>query len=645
MISKDEQNNYPFLKWPSINEQTVLKSNNSQVKNQKKKKKFTFDQMPKQKTKLGWQKQTPQISDKTIINNENQRIQNYNNYIYGTAIFSKIKPNYPFINNSNVNDNFKSIKYCPVIDKYQNYDKNDNNNSIVDKKKKRKNGLPSLPEQKIKRKIANDIKGSDESKIKKITKEEKIPSSFIDNDKNEKLFIKDKKEKSGFLKEKTKIKIDCEKIKLEKQENFVKNVISDNDKNIKPPSAKKIDVEKINKNDNENLVVTVPKKDIKIFLKNKKDSDNSTKNTDVLKKNKIYIDKESEKIIEKYEKNNIDDANFNENSDVKKIVNSRIGLENLGNTCFMNTCLQNLIHSEYFISLLIKKKKLINTKATISKKFLEICEELIYNKSRSYCPSAFKYAFGSKHSMFRGYSQQDTQEFCRVLLEDMNSELNEIKKPAPYKELTTKGKSKIECDKEFDDFFRKRENSLIMDSFYGQLINIFICECGYETYSFQKILDLPLLLNKSGKVGIKELLDDYFKGEKIKFESKCENCFKKEIHKKKIKFSQPPNILILSLQRSNGRFLSKNTSPVFFPEYLDIRDYIDEECGHGNDFFYCLYGIGNHSGSLDFGHYYAYIKLNDKDWYEYNDSSVYPLSSINNCSSSAYVLFYKLKKK
>ena len=128
MISKDEQNNYPFLKWPSINEQTILKSNNSQVKNQKKKKKFTFDQMPKQKTKLGWQKQTPQISDKTIINNENQRIQNYNNYIYGTAIFSKIKPNYPFINNSNVNDNFKSIKH---VDKYQNYDKNDNNNSIV----------------------------------------------------------------------------------------------------------------------------------------------------------------------------------------------------------------------------------------------------------------------------------------------------------------------------------------------------------------------------------------------------------------------------------------------------------------------------------------------------------------------------------
>ena len=64
---------------------------------------------------------------------------------------------------------------------------------------------------------------------------------------------------------------------------------------------------------------------------------------------------------------------------------------------------------------------------------------------------------------------------------------------------------------------------------------------------------------------------------------------------------------------------------------------------------YTLYGIGNHSGSLNFGHYYAYIKIklnsiNEGKWYEYNDSIVSPHTSSTNSSSTAYVLFYKKNK-
>ena len=75
----------------------------------------------------------------------------------------------------------------------------------------------------------------------------------------------------------------------------------------------------------------------------------------------------------------------------------------------------------------------------------------------------------------------------------------------------------MECDKEFDETFKKRENSLIMDCFYSQIINIFKCECGFETYSFQKVLDFPLLLPKrsDSKVTIKELLDEFFETEEL----------------------------------------------------------------------------------------------------------------------------------
>ncbi len=309
----------------------------------------------------------------------------------------------------------------------------------------------------------------------------------------------------------------------------------------------------------------------------------------------------------------------------------------------MNTCLQNLIHSEEFIKRLCQQKKLLNDKTPISNRFYELCEEMMSSKY-SFSPSEFKSEFGYKHSMFRGYGQHDTQEFCRFLLEDMNSELNIVKCPAPYKELSCLGKTKKECDIEFDKVFRERENSLVMDAFYGQIINIFECKCKFKTYSFQKVLDLPLLLpSYGGRITIKELLDDYFAEEDIHFETKCEQCHEKEVHNKVMKISRTPNILILSLQRINGRTQSKSNVPVSFTESLNISEYIDEECGYKNESIYSLYGIGNHSGSIDFGHYYAYIKLSDNNWYEYNDSHVSSLSDISFSSSSAYVLFYKKK--
>ena len=56
---------------------------------------------------------------------------------------------------------------------------------------------------------------------------------------------------------------------------------------------------------------------------------------------------------------------------------------------------------------------------------------------------------------------------------------------------------------------------------------------------------------------------------------------------------------------------------------------------------YLLYSIENHSGTINFGHYYAYIKLNDKVWYEFNDSHVSKIGNINTSSTNVYTLFYK----
>ena len=337
--------------------------------------------------------------------------------------------------------------------------------------------------------------------------------------------------------------------------------------------------------------------------------------------------------------------NKNSYNECENIINSKIGLYNLGNTCYMNTCLQNLIHCKYLIKKLVKinQKQKISNLTPITSEFFNLCHTVSNPRETIVAPNNFKKIFSSKHSEYKGYAQLDNQEFCRILLEDMNYELNIIKFPSKYKELSTEGKSKKECDREFDALFRSRENSIIIDTFYGQIINIFTCLCGYETYSFQKVLDLPLLLpERDSPISLNLLLDEYFEGDNIQFSDKCKKCNKKTMHKKEIKFSQPPNVLILSFQRINERTQKKNLSEIYFTEKLNLRKYVDSDCGFYNDSQYDLFGIICHKGKINFGHYYAFIKLDDRDWYQFNDSKVsYIGKEINTSSSSVYVLFYQ----
>ena len=64
----------------------------------------------------------------------------------------------------------------------------------------------------------------------------------------------------------------------------------------------------------------------------------------------------------------------------------------------------------------------------------------------------------------------------------------------------------------YNNYYKSRENSIITDIYYTQMINIFTCNCGKETYSFQKLLDIPLLLNNSQKeIKIEALIDNFLK--------------------------------------------------------------------------------------------------------------------------------------
>lgn len=330
-------------------------------------------------------------------------------------------------------------------------------------------------------------------------------------------------------------------------------------------------------------------------------------------------------------------SSSNNSSVIKAICGSLVGLNNLGNICYMSAALQILIHCPPFITEL----KNCHPTNKISKTFLTMCYEMAKN-IKSFSPIEMKKVFEENHHDYVGYKQHDSMEYFRLLLDDISKENNivneeEIKK-VKYEELSTKNKSKYEINRDYDLLYRKRENSFVINLFYPQLINTFQCKCGYISYSFEKIIDIPLLLINEKNLSLEKLLDHYFSEENFKWESNCENCKKKEYHTKNTKFISLPKILSFSFQRINERLHTKNDIPISFSTQININKYCDEiknydECN------YSLFGINNHCGSIDFGHYYAKCKINDQ-WYEFNDSNVSIDKSISTNLSSVYCLFY-----
>ena len=195
---------------------------------------------------------------------------------------------------------------------------------------------------------------------------------------------------------------------------------------------------------------------------------------------------------------------------IYKIANNNLGIKNTGNSCYINVNLQVILHTEIFIYYFLKKiKQNIVSQYSISYKLFEICKlilNLIEGKVTYLDISNFIYFFKIKYIEF-GNQQNDSQEFCRVLLEDIITELNENSKKIKYKELQyTNSNNKLLTEKEFKDNFKKREDSIIIDIFYSEIISKFTCMCNYVTYSFQKYLDIPLLIPENKRTfNIEEL--------------------------------------------------------------------------------------------------------------------------------------------
>ena len=332
------------------------------------------------------------------------------------------------------------------------------------------------------------------------------------------------------------------------------------------------------------------------------------------------------------------------------------GLANLGNTCFINSCVQIISHT-YELNELLNNETIIKKIKNKYDSALLIewnnLRKMLWENNCVVAPNKFiktiqKVAEIKQIEIFTGYSQNDVSEFLLFLIDCFHNSLSrEIKMNISGNPENDMDELAIKCFNMIKNMYTK-EYSEIWNMFYGvhvsEIVSIETCTKLKQTPEPYFMIDLPIPQDNKCPSLI-DCLNLYIEGEELKDENAWFNdeTNEKVNIRKKILFWSFPNILVIDFKRFNSRN-QKNQIFINFPlDNLDLSEYV---IGYKKkSYVYELYGICNHSGSVYGGHYTSYVKNANGKWYHFNDTIVTEVSLVEAIvSAKAYVLFYRKKQ-
>ncbi|KAG2470479.1 UBP8 hydrolase, partial [Polypterus senegalus] len=291
------------------------------------------------------------------------------------------------------------------------------------------------------------------------------------------------------------------------------------------------------------------------------------------------------------------------------------------------------------------KSNILGHKGEVAEEFGVIMKALWSGQYRFISPRDFKFTIGKINDQFSGFDQQDSQELLLFLMDGLHEDLNKADNRKRYKEETN---DHLDDYKAADLAWSKHKmlnESIIVALFQGQFKSTVQClTCHKKSRTFEAFMYLSLPLASSNKCSLQECLKLFSKEEKLTDNNKvlCSHCKTRRDSTKKIEIWKLPPILLVHLKRFSydGRWKQKLQTSVDFPlENLDLSQYVIGP--KSNLKKYSLYGVSNHYGGLDGGHYTAYCKNAIKQrWHKFDDHEVSDISTSSVKSSAAYILFY-----
>ncbi|KAM7196423.1 ubiquitin carboxyl-terminal hydrolase [Rhypophila sp. PSN 637] len=273
-----------------------------------------------------------------------------------------------------------------------------------------------------------------------------------------------------------------------------------------------------------------------------------------------------------------------------------VGLKNQGATCYLNSLLQSLYFTNAFRVAIYQiptehDDRMVNSAYALQRLFYQL-----QTSNQSVGTNELTKSFGWDSRQI--FEQQDVQEFSRKLMEQMENKM----KGTPQ-------------EKALPDIFSGKVKT------YVSCINV-----DYESSRIEDFWDLQM--NVSGNKNLLESFQDYVKLERMDGENRY-SAGKHGLQdaNKGVIFTSFPDVLHLQLKRFGYDYErdvpTKVNDRYEFPEEFDAGAYLSQDADKSESWEYQLHGVLVHTGDLNTGHYYAFLKP-EKDgwWYKYDDDKV-----------------------
>lgn len=350
-----------------------------------------------------------------------------------------------------------------------------------------------------------------------------------------------------------------------------------------------------------------------------------------------------------------------------------IGLLNEGNTCYMNSALQCLVHipeiQHYFLNGTYEQQQryFFKSRSNILKEFgdqlklllVSLCDE---NDKRPIRPVSFRKILSIFKPSFATAEQQDAHECLNVILDILSESLKmHVNINISGQIQSSSDDRKVNAFQQYKQFLSKNGYSFVTSHFFGQFDGTITCKrCTKSSYRYDPYSSLEVEIPQTAG-SIYDCLDNYCYQEVLSGDNSyhCSTCKQSTDATKLLRIWTLPTILIIQLKRfgnnslgtkmggnSMGNF-SKNNKYIHFPKQLNMTKYVthpvavDENNKIRGLQMYDLIGIVEHSGTLHGGHYVAKCLVNGK-WLLFNDGAVSAMTENQLITPNGYVLIYRM---